>query len=100
MPIIKTYNKVGDKCRVRFKLFKDDIKNAKEVALAASFTDWELNPMKILKDGSASIEFSLPCGEKHCYRYVLNSSEWINDPEADEYTASGFEGVQNSVVAL
>lgn len=100
MPTTKTYNKAGDQCKVRFKLAKPSLEGAKEVFLAADFTNWAPIPMKKLKDGSASLEQTVKTGCDYQYRYVLDGDKWVNDPEADDYTQTEFEGVENSVLKV
>lgn len=100
MSTTKTYNKAGDQCKVRFKLAKPNLEGVKDVSLAADFTNWAPIPMKKLKDGSASLEQTVKAGCDYQYRYVLDGDKWVNDPEADAYAKTEFEGVENSVLKV
>jgi hypothetical protein len=51
------------------------------------------------KDGSFSAEVNLPKDSKHEFKYLVNNSLWLNDPEADAEVPNVFGG-SNSVVTL
>ncbi len=95
----KSYTKTGQKCRVTFKYPNPE--QAKSAVLAADFNGWSLHqhPMKRLKDGSFSLSVYLQANRSYQFRYVLDGNIWLNEPEADSYTANEF-GENNSVVTL
>ncbi|PIE56179.1 MAG: glycoside hydrolase [Desulfobulbus propionicus] len=95
----KSYSTTGKVCRVTFKYGNPE--NAGAAVLAGSFNEWstEAVPMKRLKDGSFSITISLQAGASYQYRYILDKSVWVNDPDADGYVANQY-GEENAVVAV
>lgn len=95
--ISKTYFKTKDYCKVKFTLKPE---NAETVAIAGLNGNWEtLISMSKKKDGSFSAEISLPKESKHEFKYVVNESEWINEPDADTEQPNEFGG-SNSVIVL
>lgn len=95
--IQKTYYKTKDYCKVKFS-FKPE--NAESVAIAGLNGDWEtLISMTKKKDGTFTAEVSLPKETEHEFKYVINESLWVNDPEADKEKTNEFGG-KNSVVVL
>ncbi|MCI5221482.1 MAG: glycoside hydrolase [Candidatus Electrothrix sp. AR4] len=95
----KNYTKTGKKCRVTFKYPNKE--NADAAVLAGEFNSWSTTetPMRKLKNGSFSVTISLESNFSYGYRYVLDGSAWVNDPEADEYLANE-HGEDNSIVIL
>ncbi len=51
------------------------------------------------KDGSFSADVNLPKDSKHEFKYLINQSEWLNDPEADKHQVNTVGGT-NSVIIL
>ena len=51
------------------------------------------------KDGTFATEVSLPKNSTHEFKYRVNASEWINEPEADAQQPNVFGGI-NSVIIL
>lgn len=95
--ISKTYFKTKDYCKVKFTLKPE---NAESVAIAGLNGSWEtLISMNKKKDGSFWAEIALPKESKHEFKYLVNDSEWINEPEADTEQPNGF-GSSNSVIIL
>lgn len=95
--ISKTYFKTKEYCKVKFTLKPE---NAESVAIAGLNGNWEtLISMSKKKDGSFSAEISLPKESQHEFKYVVNESEWINEPDADTQQPDGF-GSSNSVIIL
>ena len=97
--LIKHYTKTRKKCRVTFKYPNQE--HAGSAALAGEFNGWSLSetPMNKLKDGSFSVTISLDSGYSYTFRYVLDGSLWVNEPEADEYAQNEY-GESNSVLIL
>jgi 1,4-alpha-glucan branching enzyme len=93
----KTYFKTKDYCKVKFS-FKPE--NAETVEIVGLNSDWD-NPivMSKKKDGSFACELSLPKNTQHEFKYRVNETEWLNDPEADTESPNQF-GSSNSVIIL
>lgn len=95
--IQKTIYKTKDYCKVKFNL---DIQDTESVSILGLNGDWHNPvPMKKKKDGSFTAELQLPKSSQHEFRYLLNESEWINEPEADGEVENSF-GSSNSVLSL
>ncbi len=95
--IQKTYFKTKDYCKVKFSFA---VENAETIEILGLNADWEnAIEMKKKKDGSFGCEVSLPKDSKHEFKYRVNTTEWINDPEADEQAENAYGG-NNSVIAL
>ncbi|MBN2484631.1 MAG: isoamylase early set domain-containing protein [Bacteroidales bacterium] len=101
MSLKKTYSEKKPECKVTFKLESDKINGAAQVNLAGEFNSWNEHdtPMKQLKNGDFSVTLTLEKGKEYQYKYLINSKEWINDPEADKYLPNAFQG-DNSVVVV
>ena len=93
----KTYFKTRDYCKVKF-IFNPE--NAETVEILGLNSDWENSiVMKKKKDGSFSCDVSLTKNTQHEFRYLVNETEWISDPEADALQPNAF-GSNNSVLIL
>ncbi len=93
----KTYFKTKDYCKVKFS-FK--VENAETIEILGLNSDWENSVvMSKKKDGSFSCDVSLPKDSKHEFKYLVNSNEWVNEPEADSVNMNEFGGT-NSVIVL
>lgn len=95
--IQKTYFKTKDYCKVKFSL---QLENAETVEILGLNSDWDnALPMTRKKDGSFSADVNLPKESRHEFKYLVNKTEWISDPEADAEVPNSFGG-SNSVVTL
>ncbi len=95
--IQKTIYKTKDYSKVKFTLTIEDKETAAILGLNG---DWNNPvPMKKKKDGSFTAEVQLPKATQHEFRYLLNETEWINEPEADGEVVNGY-GTSNSVLSL
>ena len=93
----KTYYKTKDYCKVKFS-FKPEL--AETVEILGLNSDWQHAViMNKKKDGSFTAEVNLPKESKHEFKYLINSSDWANDPDADTEVPNLFGG-SNSVVVL
>ncbi|MDO9374350.1 MAG: isoamylase early set domain-containing protein [Bacteroidota bacterium] len=93
----KTYFKTKDYCKVKFTMNAD---NAETIEILGLNSDWEKSVvMSKKKDGSFSCELSLPKGSQHQFKYRVNETLWINEPEADSTQPNEFGGL-NSVLVL
>ena len=93
----KTYFKTKDYCKVKFS-FK--VENAETVEILGLNNDW--NNAVIMgrkKDGTFSADVNLPKDSKHEFKYLVNETLWLNEPEADSLLPNKFGGT-NSVITL
>lgn len=88
----KKYVKSKDEYEVTFELSSE----AKEAALVCEANGWEPVAMKKSK-GAFVAKLRLPANGRYQYRYLVNSSEWVNDDSADAYVPNE-HGSTNSVV--
>jgi hypothetical protein len=95
--VLKTYYKTKNYCKVKFS-FK--IENADIVEILGLNSDWQNSIiMSKKKDGSFSADVTLPKDSKHEFKYRVNETEWLNEPEADGQQPNEFGG-SNSVIVL
>ena len=83
---------------VRFTLTRPD---AKSVAVAGTFNQWSASATPLLRDGAKgawTVVVPLPPGE-HLFMYVVNGTEWVTPPLADDFVDDGF-GAKNGVVVV
>ena len=93
----KTYYKTKDYCKVKFSLQLEAVETAEILGLNS---DWENSIiMGKKKDGSFSAEVNLPKDSQHEFKYRLNDTNWVNEPEADTLVPNPF-GDHNSVIVL
>jgi 1,4-alpha-glucan branching enzyme len=93
----KTYYKTKDYCKVKFS-FK--VENAETVEILGLNSDWKQSViMSKKKDGTFNAELNLPKDSTHEFKYLVNETLWINDPEADKEVPNAFGG-SNSVIVL
>jgi len=95
--IQKTSFKTKDYCKVKFTISQED---AATVELLGLNGDWE-TPVTLSKkkDGTFSVEVSLPKDTQHEFKYRINGTDWVNDPEEDGRKPDGF-GEHNSIVTV
>jgi len=75
--------------------------NAATVAVAGSFNEWSVSSHPMTRAGSAAvwtIVVRLPPGE-HVFMYVVDGTEWVSPPLAEDYVDDGF-GTRNGVVVV
>lgn len=102
MGIKKQYLKNNEVVKVTFSL-KQDIENVETVRIPGEFNNWDTNcePMKKLKSGAFTQTLKFETGKAYQYKYLINDSEWRNDPEADRYEPNNTgPGEVNSVIEL
>jgi len=83
---------------VRFVLMSSD---AHTVALAGSFNQWSASANPLVRQGSGGVwtlVVPLPPGE-HLFMYILDGTQWISPPFAEDYVDDGF-GARNGVVVV
>jgi hypothetical protein len=95
--IQKTYLKTKDYCKVKFTFKPED---AETVEVLGLNNDWE-NAIILSKkkDGTFSGDISLPKNSEHEFKYLVNKTKWLNEPEADSQKPNVFGG-SNSVIVL
>jgi 1,4-alpha-glucan branching enzyme len=74
---------------------------ARNVALAGSFNEWSASSHPLAREGSRGIWMAvvtLPPGE-HLFMYVVDGTQWISPPLAEDYVDDGF-GAKNGVVVV
>jgi len=95
--IQKTYFKTKDYCKVKFVFTAE---NAETVEVIGLNSDWENSIiMSKKKDGSFTCDVSLPKNSQHQFKYRVNETTWVNEPEADSEQANEYGGT-NSVITL
>lgn len=93
----KTYFKTKDYCKVKFT-FKPE--NAETVEVLGLNSDWQNSiVMSKKKDGTFTCDVSLPKDTEHQFKYRVDATEWVSDPEADKIVPNEFGG-DNSVIVL
>ncbi|HMP91872.1 MAG TPA: isoamylase early set domain-containing protein [Phnomibacter sp.] len=93
----KTYFKTKDYCKVKFAI---NIEDAETVEILGLNSDWENSiVMSRKKDGTFTTEVNLPKDSKHQFKYRVNETLWLNEPEADAEAPNEFGG-SNSVLVL
>jgi hypothetical protein len=95
--IQKTYLKKKDYCKVKFIT---NFENAETIEILGLNSDWENSiEMSRKKDGSFTCDVSLPKNTQHEFKYLVNETIWINEPEADGENPNVFGG-SNSVINI
>ncbi len=93
----KTFFKTKDYCKVKFIL---NLEHAETVEILGLNSDWQNSiVMSKKKDGSFSCDVTLPKNINQEFKYLINETEWINEPEADAQHPNVFGGT-NSVILL
>ena len=93
----KTYLKTKNYCKVKFSF---NVDHAETIEVLGLNSDWQNSiAMKKKKDGTFSCEVSLPKNTQHQFKYLVNRTEWLNDPEADSVCPNEFGG-SNSVLVV
>jgi 1,4-alpha-glucan branching enzyme len=101
MGLRKRFLKSKPVCKVTFELPADNAGTAGAIHLVGEFNDWNtaVTPLSRLKNGQHKVTIDLATGRDYQFRYLVDDTSWINDPEADGYVPSGFPGIDNSVVS-
>lgn len=93
----KTYFKTKDYCKVKFTF---NIEDAETVEILGLNSDWENSVvMSKKKDGTFTCDLSLPKNSQHEFKYRVDKTKWLNEPQADSQQTNEFGG-QNSVIIL
>ena len=93
----KTYYKTKEYCKVKFSLTADA---AETIEILGLNSDWKNSViMSKKKDGSFSADINLPKDSTHEFKYLVNETLWLSDPEADKEVPNEFGG-SNSVIII
>jgi 1,4-alpha-glucan branching enzyme len=100
MSIKKQFLKSKPICKVSFRLDAGEAPGAKSVQLLGNFNNWDQasEPMTMLKTNDFTATLELESGKEFQFRYLVDGSEWKNDPEADGYVMNDF-GSENGVIS-
>ncbi len=100
MSIKKQFFKTRPTCKLTFRLLKKDVGNAKTVHIVGDFNKWNTRKtaLKHLKNGDFKIELELEAGREYQFRYLIDQSQWTNDPGADKSAPTPYPDSVNSVV--
>jgi len=100
MSLKKQFIKSKPVCKVSFRLDAAEAVGAQKVQLLGDFNNWDKStePLTVLKSKDFITTLELESGKEYQFRYLIDGTEWKNDPEADSYVANGFGG-ENSVVS-
>jgi 1,4-alpha-glucan branching enzyme len=85
----KRFFKTKDDCEVAFELAPTD---AEQVALVCEANGWEPIAMKKNRQGRFRTRLRLPKERQFQFRYLVDSSAWVNDEAADAYRPNSFGG--------
>ena len=98
----KSYSKTKPVCKVTFTLPVEAVNGAKEVRVLGDFNNWNWENGFKMKAGKKEFTTAveLEAGKQYEFRYLMDNHVWENDWAADNYVASPFFGINNSVVAL
>lgn len=98
----KQYLKSKPICKVTFRLPKKMADGGRTAVITGEFNQWETGqtPMKALKSGDFTVTLALPAGREYQYRYLVDGSRWITDPDADKLVHCNFADCKNSVVVV
>jgi 1,4-alpha-glucan branching enzyme len=75
--------------------------NAQSVAVAGSFNQWSTSSHPLERRSASGVWtaiVTLPPGE-HLFMYVVDGSQWISPPAADDHAEDGF-GARNGIVIV
>lgn len=103
MSLKKQFLKSKPVCKVTFSLDKSEIEGAEKIVLLGSFNDWNAEEgvvMKKFKNGNFKVTVDLETEAEYQFKYLVDSTTWINDAEADKYVNNGITAEDNSVVVL
>lgn len=101
-PVIKKqYLKSNKTCKVTFKLPKEAAPEAQVVTVVGDFNNWNETEaqMKKLKNGDFTLTVDLSSEKEYRYRYLIDSSRWENDWQADSYVPNPF-GCDDSLIKV
>jgi 1,4-alpha-glucan branching enzyme len=95
----KEYLKTNSLCKVTFTL--PQTIQAESAYLVGDFNNWseDATAMTKLKNGRFTATLELEKAREYQFRYLVNSTEWHNDGDADKYISNPFNS-DNSVAII
>ena len=74
--------------------------HARSVAVAGNFNQWSSSSHQMARSATGvwTAIVMLPPGE-HLFMYVVDGTQWINPPAAEDYSDDGF-GAKNGIVIV
>jgi len=89
------------RCRVTFRLLRDNAGNAGIAAIVGDFNNWNhtASPMTRLHNGDFAVTLDLDCSRHYRFRYLIDGRRWENDWFADRYEKAE-NGQKVSVIDL
>jgi 1,4-alpha-glucan branching enzyme len=98
--IKKEFLKSKDVCKVTFSLPPDTEQAISSIEVLGDFNNWITGKgtmMKKQKDKSFKVTMSFEKGKEYEFRYLINSSIWSNEENADKQVPTPY-GSENSVL--
>lgn len=88
--------------KVTFTLPKNAIAGAQEVRVLGEFNNWDWEKAPVMKASKTAYTatISLSAGKQYQFRYLADNGVWENDWAADNYIASPYTNIENSVVVV
>ena len=98
--LARKYSKDKSKCLVTFWLPKEAAPDARCVAVAGTFNNWDPNShlLKKLEKGDFALKVELEAGQEHAFRFIIDETCWVNAWNADKYVWSAYGNSENSVI--
>ncbi|MEZ8823090.1 isoamylase early set domain-containing protein [Vibrio sp. 10N.261.55.A7] len=93
----KRYFKTKDEVEITFQWPKED-QEITSISICGDFNEWQTTPMKLNRQKVFTTKLRLPKESNFEFRYLINESQWENDPAADGYVGNSF-GTDNSVLS-
>lgn len=89
-------------CKVTFTVSKKEASNASKVHLVGEFNGWNETSTELTKMKSGAFKLTLPLetGKSYQFRYLVDGSTWITDPESDTFVDNGINNEDNGVLEL
>ena len=102
MSIIKVYQPSKGSCKVTFTYPVISGHSVKSVQVLGDFNNWDSKIAPKMKKGKDEFTtvIELNAGKSYEFRYLLDGIKWDNDFSADNYIASPYSGINNSVLVL
>ena len=102
MSIKKVYVKKKPICKVTFNLSVSVGEKVRNAAVLGEFNNWSASatPMKRLRNGEFTASVELARGRNYQFRYLLDKTQWENDPEADRLVPTPYGDCYNSVLEI
>ncbi len=96
--ITKEFTPKRTVCKVTLKVLADWAE--KEVAVAGTFNNWNINAEKLkkTKDGWTTTLRLKPENE-YTFKYFIDGERWVNDDAADKYVPNEF-GTEDSLIVV